>query len=163
MGDTIILDVKDFVDIEYITRTAVQTRKLGEKIALRLEPGDVLALCGQLGAGKTCLTQGISKALGVDKSVPVTSPTFTIVNEYQGKVNIYHIDFYRIQTDAEFYLSGLEEFFADDAITVVEWADRHPEIIPDNAVWVSIEIGEGNHRKIKLRYRKDKNEKKFCF
>jgi len=154
---------KGIVEIVYTVKTASEMKKFGAKIASRLGAGDVLAVCGQLGAGKTCFTQGLSKALGVDKSVPITSPTFTIVNEYEGVTKIYHIDFYRIQSDAEFYLSGLEDFFSDDAITVVEWADRHPEIIPQDAVWIYIEITERNHRKIKLRYRKDKYENKFSF
>lgn len=136
----------------YRTESAAQTKQLAKKLARRLQTGDVLALSGQLGAGKTCFTQGIcrGRGIGIAAQTPVTSPTFTLVNEYPAEVPVYHLDLYRIASDEEFYFSGLDEFFADHAITVVEWADKHADVIPDRAIWITISFLDRDKRSIQI-------------
>ncbi len=148
----------------YISTSAAQTKKLGKKLASRLQKGDVLALSGQLGAGKTCLSQGICRGLGVDVKIAVTSPTFTLVNEYQAQMPVYHIDLYRIASDEEFYFSGLDEFFTDDAVTIVEWANKHADVIPDRALFITITFGDNFERIIQLSCNEEyHDEKKISF
>ena len=137
---------------EYFCKNISQTKRLGRKIASVLKEGSVVAMSGDLGAGKTSLSQGICLGLGVDRKVAVNSPTFTIVNQYSGKCDINHIDFYRIHTSDEFYLTGLDEFFSEDSITIIEWADKFDDIIPDSAVWVYLEFIDINSRKIFIEY-----------
>ncbi|MDX9703411.1 MAG: tRNA (adenosine(37)-N6)-threonylcarbamoyltransferase complex ATPase subunit type 1 TsaE [Candidatus Auribacterota bacterium] len=135
---------------EYTTNSALQTKKLGIKLAERLQKGDVIALCGELGAGKTCLTQGICRGLGLDKATPVTSPTFTLVNEYRAAMPVYHIDLYRIASDEEFYFSGLDEFLKDDAVTIIEWANKHADVLPDRTLFITITFGGRLRRNIRI-------------
>ena len=99
-----------------------QTRRLGATLGRLLQPGDVLLLEGELGAGKTALTQGIGAGLGV-RSV-INSPTFTILKEYTGRLPLYHFDLYRIESPEEVYALGFEDYFAGDGVCVVEWAER---------------------------------------
>ena len=145
---------------EYRSISAAQTKKIGKKLASRLLKGDVLALSGQLGAGKTCLTQGLCRGLGVDAVTPITSPTFTLVNEYQASMPVYHIDLYRIASDEEFYFSGLDEFFRDDSITVVEWANKHTGVIPDQALFITITITDNFERIIQISCNEEYHDQK---
>lgn len=106
------------------THSASDTLILGEKIGQHLEAGDIVFLFGDLGAGKTTLTQGIARGLGVAKEEYVRSPTFTLVNQYQGKVPVYHIDLYRIASSHELEELGLEEVFSSEGVSIVEWAEK---------------------------------------
>lgn len=112
----------------YKTTTPEETRRFGEALGQVLEPGDLLALVGGLGAGKTCLSQGILAGIGVKG--PVSSPTFTIVNEYQGRLPVYHLDVYRLEDPTELEDLGYEELFYGDGVTVIEWADKVEELLP---------------------------------
>jgi tRNA threonylcarbamoyladenosine biosynthesis protein TsaE len=107
-----------------ITRSAVDTERLGECLGRVLEPGDVVTLTGDLGAGKTRFAQGVASGLDVDRSLPVTSPTFTILNEYQGRCPFYHFDFYRFRPGEELRDLGFEEYFAGTGVCLVEWPER---------------------------------------
>ncbi len=112
------------------THSAAETRALGERLARQLKPGDVVVLQGELGAGKSELTRGIAKGLGVTETV--TSPSFTILNVYEsGRCPLYHFDWYRIESADELYELGMDEYLGGDGIAVVEWAERCPEAVPD--------------------------------
>ena len=104
------------------TSTADETAAAGERLAAELGPGDVVALTGALGAGKTCFTQGLARGLGVTGRA--VSPTFVLVNEYRGRLPVHHVDAYRVDSLTELLDLGLDEMFAGDGVTVIEWADK---------------------------------------
>ncbi|OQA00555.1 MAG: tRNA threonylcarbamoyladenosine biosynthesis protein TsaE [Planctomycetes bacterium ADurb.Bin401] len=109
---------------EIISESVEQTLEIGRKIGSLLEGGKVISLVGQLGSGKTTLIKGIAAGMGAKSSQIVNSPTFVIVNEYQGRLNIFHIDAYRINTIEEFAAIGFEDFIGPESIVLVEWADK---------------------------------------
>jgi len=112
------------LNIRFETPSPEDTLILGEKIGRHLEPGDIIFLFGDLGAGKTTLTQGIALGLGVAKEEYVRSPSFTLVNEYRGKIPVFHIDLYRIASSRELEDLGLEDIFSNKGIAIVEWAEK---------------------------------------
>lgn len=121
------------------------TLVIGQRLGQLLQAGDVICLQGELGSGKTCLTQGIAAGLGVAR--PVTSPTFIIVNEYAlaGKRHmLYHIDLYRVESVAEACATGLEEYWSGDDVCVIEWAERARSLLPPEHLWITLLYrGEG--------------------
>ena len=130
-----------------ITKSAAETRALGEKLAERLQPGDVLLLEGDLGAGKSELTRGIAKRLGVAETV--TSPSFTILNVYEsGRCPLYHFDWYRLESSEELYELGMDEYLGGDGIAVVEWPGRCPDAVPESAVRIRMTAAGENERLI---------------
>ena len=130
-----------------ITKSAAETRALGEKLAGRLRPGDVLLLEGDLGAGKSELTRGIAKGLGVAETV--TSPSFTILNVYEsGRCPLYHFDWYRLESSEELYELGMDEYLGGDGIAVVEWPGRCPDAVPESAVRIRMTAAGENERLI---------------
>ena len=130
-----------------ITKNTAETRALGEKIAAHLQPGDVLLLEGDLGAGKSELTRGIARGLGVTETV--TSPSFTILNVYEsGRCPLYHFDWYRLESADELYELGMDEYLGGDGIAVVEWPEMCPDAVPENAVRIRLEAVGENERKI---------------
>jgi len=145
-------------EIELISNSEAQTIQFGERLGKILKKGDVVALSGELGSGKTYFTKGVAKGLGIPPDL-VTSPSFTLVNEYEGKCKLFHIDAYRLEKE-EFFSAGLDEYFYEDGITVMEWADRWPEILPENTIWVRLEILDENKRKIIIRGTSDDNYRK---
>jgi tRNA threonylcarbamoyladenosine biosynthesis protein TsaE len=125
--------------------TPEETAAAGERLGARLGPGDVVALTGELGAGKTCFVQGIVRGLGV--TTGATSPTFVLVNEYRGRLPVHHVDVYRTQGLAEVLDLGLEELLGGSGVTLIEWADRCEPLLPPHAVRVHIEgVGEEPRR-----------------
>jgi len=136
-------------EIELISNSEAQTIQFGERLGRLLKKGDVIALAGELGSGKTYFTKGIAKGLGIPPD-SVTSPSFTLVNEYEGKYKLFHIDAYRLEKE-DFLSAGLDEYLYKDGITVMEWADRWPEILPKDTIWVRFEILDENKRKITIR------------
>lgn len=129
------------------TRSPDETLALGERLAERLQPGDVVALYGDLGAGKTHLVKGIACGLGVDPAY-VTSPTFTLVQEYAGRLPVLHLDLYRIERPAEFDRLGLDELFEGDGVCVVEWPERAEGRLPASAIRLRLTHFGGNRRRI---------------
>ncbi|RDW20036.1 tRNA (adenosine(37)-N6)-threonylcarbamoyltransferase complex ATPase subunit type 1 TsaE [Oceanobacillus arenosus] len=126
--------------------TVEETTALGEKLAKLLQAGDVVTLEGELGAGKTTFTKGLAKGLGVERTV--SSPTFTIVKEYLGRLPFYHIDAYRLENSEEDI--GLEEYFHGSGVTVIEWAKFIEEFLPEDRLNIRINyIGE-NQRELEL-------------
>ena len=115
-----------------------ETIALGAKIARRLKPGAVVALRGGLGAGKTCLVKGIAQGMGITGTV--TSPTYTIICEYEGPVPLYHIDAYRLSGDEDFENTGAGEMTGGTGITVIEWSERLPRSLPPDVITISITI-----------------------
>ena len=113
-----------------------QTSRIGALLGRYAEPGDVFLLCGELGSGKTCLTQGIALGLGVEEDV--RSPTFVLATIHQGRIPLYHIDLYRLDRVAEVLDLGLEEYLAGDGISVIEWADKALEVFPQPYLMVSL-------------------------
>ncbi len=132
-----------------ITESAKETRDLGERLAGKLRPGTVLLLEGDLGAGKSELTRGIARGLGVKETV--TSPTFTILNVYEsGRIPLYHFDWYRLESDEELYELGMDEYLTGDGICVVEWPERCPDAIPPGAVRIHLKALGENERSIEI-------------
>lgn len=126
-----------------------QTREFGERLAALLERGDVVGLRGDLGAGKTFLVGVVARAVGVPDDVPVNSPTFTLINEYYGgRFPLFHMDLYRLGSPSELYDLGLWEYYDGDGVCMVEWCDRFSDLWPDQALVLTIELGEGENRTI---------------
>lgn len=133
------------------THSDQETISLGRKIGGLLSPGDVVALTGPLGSGKTWLTKGIALGLGVDPGMVITSPSFSLVNEYRARCTLYHMDLYRLERISEILATGLEEYLYNDGVAVVEWADRLPEILPEWSIALSFEILDDNRRDIDIK------------
>ncbi|MDA0991138.1 MAG: tRNA (adenosine(37)-N6)-threonylcarbamoyltransferase complex ATPase subunit type 1 TsaE [Verrucomicrobia bacterium] len=115
---------------------------LREQLALP----SVLALHGDLGSGKTCFVRGLARAMGIEHAV--TSPTFTLINEYRGTPSLYHIDLYRINSPDEALQLGLEDYLQLPAITAIEWAERARDVIPDSAVHIYFSLGQNTSERI---------------
>ena len=130
-----------------ITSNPEQTWRIGELLGALLGPGDIVCLYGDLGAGKTSLSYGIALGLGV-KEQYITSPTFTFVNEYEGRVPFYHIDLYRLKDPGELENIGFEEYLGSDGVTVIEWAERAEDELPEERLSVYLNYVNENSREI---------------
>jgi tRNA threonylcarbamoyladenosine biosynthesis protein TsaE len=129
------------------TDSVAATQALGEHLAARVRAGDVIALVGGLGAGKTQLVKGLAGGLGVTDPRRVTSPTFVLIHEYQGRLPIFHADAYRLRSGAELAEVGIEEDYAAGGLTVIEWADRAAECLPEAYLRIEAAItGESRRR-----------------
>jgi tRNA threonylcarbamoyladenosine biosynthesis protein TsaE len=129
--------ILDEHSLDFISHSEAQTRRFGARLGEFLQGGDVICLEGELGAGKTCLAKGIGQGLGI--AGPITSPSFTLINEYrqeQSRLLFYHIDLYRLGEAKETLTLGLEEYFYGEGVCVVEWADRAPGAIPAEHLWI---------------------------
>jgi tRNA threonylcarbamoyladenosine biosynthesis protein TsaE len=131
------------------TNSFKETILLGERIGKSLKAGDIVALRGELGAGKTTLIQGIAKGLGIRDWV--TSPTFTIINEFKGAVNLYHVDLYRIDRMEEALEVEIEEYFEKGGVTVIEWAEKIKPLLPDKTIEINMDIISDNKREIEIK------------
>jgi tRNA threonylcarbamoyladenosine biosynthesis protein TsaE len=132
------------------TAKALETVELGQKIGRSLKPRDLLALYGNLGAGKTTLIQGIAQGLGVKDYV--TSPTFILINEYLGKYPFYHVDLYRLNDRTEIEDLGILEYFEKDGVCVIEWAEKMEELLPANVKRIKLETVDEDRRRIELSW-----------
>jgi len=134
----------------FISNSPAETEAIGRQFAKELNVGSILALKGELGSGKTQFTKGL--VAGLESSAPVTSPTFTIIHEYPGgRLPVYHFDFFRLENRESVAQLGLDDYFFGDGISVIEWADRFPESIPNQARWILFEIRSENARMISIR------------
>ncbi|HAT81889.1 tRNA threonylcarbamoyladenosine biosynthesis protein TsaE [Eubacterium pyruvativorans] len=121
-------------------RNEEDTKAFGRKLAEELEAGDILALIGDLGTGKTTLTKSVAAGLGVTEDI--TSPTFNIVNEYHsGRLPLYHFDVYRLESGADLFEIGGEEYFDAGGVCIIEWADLVAEVLPDDTKVIFLEYG----------------------
>ena len=132
------------------TLSAKETTALGQRIGAQLKSGDILALSGPLGAGKTTLIQGIAQGLEIKDYV--TSPTFILINEYQGRLPFYHIDLYRLEDPEQIEELGLSEYFEKDGVVVIEWAERLGDLLPEGAKQIKLEVTGEDKRKIWLSW-----------
>ena len=130
-----------------ITSSREQTWQIGEMLGARLHAGDLVCLYGDLGAGKTSLSYGIARGLEVQEQY-ITSPTFTFVNEYRGRVPFYHIDLYRLKDPDELQNIGFEEYLESDGVTVIEWAERAEDELPEECLSVYLSAVDDHSREI---------------
>jgi tRNA threonylcarbamoyladenosine biosynthesis protein TsaE len=130
------------------TKTAEETIAFGEALGKALGAGDVVALFGGLGAGKTTMTKGI--ALGAGVKAEVHSPTFTLIHEHPGRIPFYHVDLYRLTGDEDVEFLGLEEYLYGDGIVVIEWADRAPSLLPPERIEIKLERTGDEERKLTI-------------
>lgn len=120
----------------YETFSPDETELIGKKLGENSKPGDVYCLNGDLGVGKTVFTKGFADGLGIAEHI--TSPTFTIVNEYSGRLKFYHFDVYRIEDEDEMYEIGLDEYLFGNGVCLIEWAEKIKNLLPNNAVQINI-------------------------
>ena len=133
--------------MRYVTHSSKETRSLGEELSKLLRPGDVLALYGDMGAGKSELTRGIARGLQIDG--PIASPTFTILQAYDtGRLPLYHFDWYRITDPDELYEIGAEEYLYGSGVAVVEWPERAPHMLPEAYLQITIAYGAGENERV---------------
>ena len=125
-----------------LTADEKETELVGRKLGEKLRGGEVIALDGDLGAGKTIFTKGIAKGLGI--SAQILSPTFNIVREYAGRLKLYHFDFYRLSEAEELREIGFAEYLQPDAVVVIEWAELFPEVLPQQRISVHISYQKEN-------------------
>jgi len=130
------------------TNSEKETKHEGERLSRMLSPGMVVALRGELGAGKTVFVSGLAAGLGINSHV--SSPTFTIVNEYDGKTPLYHFDLYRIENENELFDIGWDDYLERGGVCVVEWSQNAPGIFPPDAIEVELENLGGNKRRIEI-------------
>jgi tRNA threonylcarbamoyladenosine biosynthesis protein TsaE len=123
----------------FTAESEADTERLGAMLAAALAPGMVVALNGNLGAGKTRLVQGVAAALGVDRR-EVTSPTFVLIQEYEGRLPIYHVDAYRLRDSDQFLELGADELMASPAVCFIEWAERVADVLPADLLTIDVEI-----------------------
>ena len=134
----------------FISSSALDTEEFGRRFAEQLRPGAIVALKGDLGAGKTRFVKGLVD--GLQSNAPVSSPTFTIIHEYSGgRLPIYHFDFFRLEDRDAASRIGLDEYLFGDGVSIVEWADRFLDLVPENASWIDFEIKSENERAITVR------------
>lgn len=133
---------------QFVTNSAEETEELGKSLATLLEPGNVLTLEGDLGAGKTTFTKGIAKGLGINRTV--NSPTFTLVKEYEGRIPLYHMDVYRLENSDEDI--GFDEYFNGKGITVIEWASIIEDYLPEDRLDIKIQYNQEDSRVIEFLY-----------
>ena len=134
----------------FISNSPAETEAIGRQFVKELNVGSILALEGELGSGKTQFTKGL--VAGLESSAPVTSPTFTIIHEYPGgRLPVYHFDFFRLENRESVAQLGLDDYFFGDGVSVIEWADRFPELIPEQARWILFEIKPESTRMISTK------------
>ena len=132
--------------MRFVSHSVSDTEAFGERLAQRLRPGDVVAYTGSLGMGKTALTRGLARGLGCKGRV--TSPTFTIVNEYEGGMPLFHFDLYRLGSSDELYDIGWDDYLSRGGVCAVEWSERVADALPEDAVTVNITRGETDDTRI---------------
>lgn len=130
------------------TKSREETIELGEKIGKKLQPDDVIAMEGTLASGKTTLTKGIARGLSIEEAV--TSPTFTLVSEYYGRLTLYHVDVYRLDSPEDFINIGGEDMMYSGGVTIVEWSEKIRDLIPGNSIRIIMEITGPESRKIEI-------------
>ena len=133
----------------YVTNSPAETEALGQRLAETLQPGDVIAYTGDLGAGKTAFTRGLARGLGITERI--TSPTFTIVNEYLGgRLPLFHFDMYRLKNLDEAFDIGIEDYLFCGAVCFIEWPERIEDILPDDTVTVHITVNDDDSRTLTI-------------
>lgn len=137
------------LSLELTTHSPEETQEVGRRLGAALAGGEVLLLVGALGTGKTTLAQGIAQGLGIREYTK--SPTFVLVNEYQGRLPLYHVDLYRIEGDLEAWELGLDEYLEGPGVCVVEWADRALRVFPSDHLLVTLKRRSDTERLLRLK------------
>jgi len=132
------------------TQSTFETIRVGKDIGTRLLPGDVIALVGELGAGKTQFVKGLAAGVGIGNSTYVSSPSFTLIHEYPGETPFYHIDLFRLGSEKEAEELGLEVYFQGSGVTAIEWANKIPSLLPKEVLVVSIAYVDENIRTLEI-------------
>jgi tRNA threonylcarbamoyladenosine biosynthesis protein TsaE len=132
------------------TKRTAETIRIGKNIGRRLLPGDVVALVGELGAGKTQFIKGLAAGVGIGNPTYISSPSFTLINEYPGKITFYHIDLFRLGREKEAEELGLEDYFQGKGITAIEWADKIPSFLPKELLLIHIAHTGKNTRSLEI-------------
>jgi tRNA threonylcarbamoyladenosine biosynthesis protein TsaE len=130
------------------TESPEQTESLAERLGRLLQPGDVIALVGELGSGKTLFSQGLARGLEVPETFYITSPTFAIINEYPGRIPFYHLDLYRVDSAAEFSELGIEEILYGPGTVAIEWAERLGENLPEERLEIHLAFSDETSRNL---------------
>ena len=130
------------------TFTSEETEEVGRRLAEHLKPNSIIALDGVLGAGKTVLTRGIARGLGITGIIK--SPTFTIICEYEGRLPLYHMDMYRISTDDEFEMTGGKELLTSGGVCVIEWSGNIKDSLPADIIHINIKVITPEEREIEI-------------
>src|SRR5699024_7881761 len=131
---------------EFVSNAPAETITFGKQMAKELSPGDIICLEGDLGAGKTHFVKGLAAGLGIDPA-RVQSPTYTLINEYDGRLPLYHFDCYRMESPREALEIGAEEYFYGQGVSVIEWPERIATLIPPEALWISLSAVDKETRK----------------
>ena len=134
--------------MEYLSHSPEDTEHIGEELGRTLSPGSVVAYIGGLGMGKTAFTRGLARGLGCTGRV--TSPTFTIVNEYSGTVPLFHFDMYRLDSSDDLFDIGWEDYLTRGGVCAVEWSERVTDALPEDTLWVDIARGSGENDRITI-------------
>src|SRR4030043_1865092 len=132
------------------THSATETIRTGKNIGNRLRSGDVVALVGELGAGKTQFIKGLAAGVGIGNPTYISSPSFTLINEYPGRIPFYHIDLFRLEREKEAEELGIEDYFQGEGITAIEWADKIPALLPKAMLLIRIAYTGKNIRSIEI-------------
>ena len=136
--------------IQLESHSPEETERIGEKLASRLSGDEVIALCGGLGMGKTNFVRGLARGLGIHTGV--SSPTFALVNEYHGRLTLYHFDMYRVHSWDDLYSTGFFDYLETGAVLAIEWSENIEAALPEEAIFVSMERGEAEtDRKISIK------------
>ena len=143
---------------EIVSKSVEETILVSKKVGELLMPGDFLALSGELGAGKTQFAKGVAAGLGVDSSIPVTSPTYTLLNIYSGRFPFYHFDLYRLAEGQEVIDLGFEEYFYGDGVCLVEWAERLNDMLPYGTLKITIYHAADDCRRLSFTSSEDRGE-----
>ena len=137
-------------EIELVSENPGQTFEIGLSIGKRAADGDVFALSGELGSGKTCFTGGLARGLGIGEDYAITSPTFTLINEYSGRCRLYHCDVYRLDASGDLEDLGFDEYLSGKGVMAIEWAEKIEDVLPPDAIAISFLYVDENRRKIRI-------------
>jgi tRNA threonylcarbamoyladenosine biosynthesis protein TsaE len=137
------------MELELVTASPEETQRLGRRLGELAQAGDVFLMAGDLGSGKTCLTQGLAWGLGVTETA--LSPTFVIMREMKGRLRLYHVDLYRLDRLEETQDLGLDDYFCGDGVSVVEWAEKAMGLMPQECMLVEIEYVSDTERRLRLK------------
>jgi len=135
--------------MQIISKSPEQTQQIGKQLGQLAKPGDVMLFTGDLGAGKTCLTQGIAWGLDIDEFA--ASPSFTIMREHYGRLPLYHVDFYRLDSIEDIYDLGIDDYLFGKGLCAIEWAEKGMELMPEERLLIEIEYVSENERRLDLK------------
>jgi len=144
------------MNLTLISYSVDDTINIGSVIGENLNGGEIIALTGELGSGKTCITGGIARGMGISEEYYITSPTFTLINEYPGRIPLYHLDVYRLSGSRDLEDLGYEEYFYGKGAIVIEWADKIRDIIPKDSIFIYLRYLDEEKREIEISYKGDK-------